>query len=196
MTTAFTITYDYLCPFARIANETLVGMLDDGVDYDVTFAPFSLTQNHRSDDEPAVWDPAASLDDASGVRALLWSLAIRDGFPDRFPDFHRRLFDARHDHGVDINDEAVLATVAGGARLDAADVADIVSSGVPAKTLRDEHTALVDDHAVFGVPTFIAGDEAVFVRFMERNRPDDLARVVDMIGWANVNEFKRTRIPR
>jgi hypothetical protein len=36
----------------------------------------------------------------------------------------------------------------------------------------------------------------VFVRFMERHRRDDLERVVDMLGWANLNEFKRTRIPR
>ena len=59
-----------------------------------------------------------------------------------------------------------------------------------------EHTRLVEDHAVFGVPTFIAGGEAVFVRFMERHRPDDVARVIDMIGWSNLNEFKRTTIPR
>lgn len=196
MTTSFAITYDYLCPFARIANETLVDMLESGADYEVTFTPFSLTQNHRADGDPAVWDPGQSPDDASGVRALLWSLAVRDEFVEAFPAFHRRLFNARHDDGADINDEAVLRAIALEVGLDADAIADSVASGVPAKVLRDAHTSLVDDHAVFGVPTFIAGDEAVFVRFMERGRPDDLAKVVDMLAWSNVNEFKRTRIPR
>lgn len=196
MTTAFTLTYDYLCPFARIANETVVHMLERGDDYDVTFMPFSLTQNHRGPEGPAVWDDGEDLADASGVRALLWSLAVRDEAPEAFGSFHRAVFDARHDDGADINDPVVLARIAEDSGLDAAAIGSAVGSGIPMKVLRDEHTRLVEDHAVFGVPTFIADGEAVFVRFMERHRPDDVARVIDMIGWSNVNEFKRTTIPR
>ena len=36
MTKRFTITYDYLCPFARTANEAVIEALDDEADYDVT----------------------------------------------------------------------------------------------------------------------------------------------------------------
>lgn len=196
MSTAFTITYDYLCPFARIANDAVIDVLEAGDDFEVTFAPFSLSHNHLSDDEPAVWDDDSPNADASGVLALQWSLAVRDSYGHRFRDFHRALFAARHDDGADVNDERVLAEVATLTGLDADAVAGIVADGVPMKTLRDEHTALVEEHAVFGVPTFIAGDEAVFVRLMDRDRPDDLRRVVDMVTWANLNEFKRTRIPR
>ncbi len=196
MTTTLSITYDYLCPFARIANETLVDMLEDGADYDVSFMPFSLTQNHRSDHEPAVWADGTSLDAASGVRALLWSLAVRDGDGDRFRSFHRAVFNARHDDGVDINDVDVLAQIARSVGVDVAAVESSVASGLPAKTLEAEHTALVNDHAVFGVPTFIAGEEAVFVRLMHRHRRDDVARVIELLSWSNLNEFKRTRIPR
>jgi hypothetical protein len=46
------------------------------------------------------------------------------------------------------------------------------------------------------VPTFIDGDEAVFIRFMERGRVDDLERALDLLGWNRLNEFKRTTIPR
>ena len=46
------------------------------------------------------------------------------------------------------------------------------------------------------MPTFIEGDEAVFVRFMERGRVDDLERMLDLLQWSRLNEFKRTRIPR
>ena len=59
-----------------------------------------------------------------------------------------------------------------------------------------EHTEAVDLWAVFGVPTYIEDDEAVFVRFMERGRVDDLERAVDLLQWSRLNEFKRTRIPR
>ena len=38
----FAITFDYLCPFARIANEVVVDALSDGLDWDVEFLPFSL----------------------------------------------------------------------------------------------------------------------------------------------------------
>jgi protein-disulfide isomerase-like protein with CxxC motif len=192
----FTVTYDYLCPFARIASESLVDAVASGAPYDVTFKPFSLAQNHLDDDAVAVWDRDPSDEQGRGVLALLWSLAVRDDFSDSFPTFHKALFNAKHDDLEDISDDAVLRDVAKNAGLDADDVAASVASGVPAKTLEAEHTALVEDLGVFGVPTFIAGDEAVFVRFMERHKLDDLDRVIDMISWSNVNEFKRTRIPR
>ena len=69
-------------------------------------------------------------------------------------------------------------------------------SGRPLKALATEHTEAVERWAVFGVPTFIEGDEAVFIRFMERGRTDDLERALDMLQWTRLNEFKRTRIPR
>jgi predicted DsbA family dithiol-disulfide isomerase len=196
MTTSFTITYDYLCPFARIANETLVADLEGGADYDVTFAPFSLHQNSLPEGSRAVWDGAPGAPTGSGVLALAWSLAVRDTVPEAFLAFHAALFSARHDDGADLNDPDVLRAVATGVGLDADAIGAVVDGGVPMKVLRDEHTRLVEEHAVFGVPTFIAGREAVFVRLMERHRPDDLRRVIEMLEWSNLNEFKRTRVDR
>jgi protein-disulfide isomerase-like protein with CxxC motif len=192
----FTVTYDYLCPFARIASESLVDAIGAGAPYDVTFKPFSLAQNHLDDDAVAVWDRGPSDEQGRGVLALLWSLAIRDGFSESFLEFHKSLFNAKHDDLSDIGDEVVLRDVATKVGLDADAVAAAVETGVPAKTLAVEHTALVEDLGVFGVPTFIDGEEAVFVRFMERHKLDDLDKVIDMISWTNVNEFKRSRIPR
>jgi len=192
----FTVTYDYLCPFARIASESLVDAVVAGAPYDVTFKPFSLAQNHLDDDAVAVWDRGPSDEQGRGVLALFWSLAIRDGFSESFLEFHKSLFNAKHDDLADIGDEAVLRDLATKVGLDADAVAAAVETGVPAKTLAAEHTALVEDLGVFGVPTFIDGEEAVFVRFMERHKLDDLDKVVDMISWTNVNEFKRSRIPR
>ena len=189
----FAVTFDYLCPFARNANEAVLSGLERGEDWDVTFRPFSLAQAHTEEGETAVWERPEG---ASGVRALLWGLATRDEFPEVFPLVHRSLFAARHDHGLDIGDESVLreAVAAAGGNPDA--VAEVVASGRPGKVLASEHSEAVERWAVFGVPTFIVGEEAVFVRFMERDRVEDLRRVLELLTWTNLNEFKRTRVPR
>ncbi len=194
--TEFAITYDYMCPFARNANETIVEMLESGWDAHVTFTPFSLHENSLPDSVPSVWDPEGEGLDGRGIRAIAWSLAVRDEDPRHFGRFHCAIFAARHDEGRDINDEQVLRDLASGVGVDVEAIAPVVASGVPMKTLRVEHTANVDEFGVFGVPTFIGGGQAVFVRLMERHNADDVLGVVSMLEWSNLNEFKRTRIPR
>lgn len=193
---AFALTYDYLCPFARIANETVVGALRTGAEWQVTFLPFSLSEAHIDDGAPSVWDRDFDEEGMRGVRALAWSLAVRETFPDSFLDFHLELFSARHDRAADVDSLDTLPRVATTAGLDPDAIAAVVATGKPLAALADEHTNAVDRWSVFGVPTFIAGDEAVFVRFMERHRVDDVARVLDMLDLTNLNEFKRTVIPR
>ncbi len=193
---SFAITYDYLCPFARNANEAVVDALSSGADWDVTFRPFSLQENHNGEDELPVWDRALDADVGSGVLALLWSLAVHDEFPDSFLVFHVALFAARHDDALDIGDQQVLRDVANSVGLDDCAVADAVGTGLAQERLRDEHTSLVDDFDVFGVPTFIANGEAVFARIMDRHNVTDVTRVVNMLDWTNLNEFKRTTIPQ
>ena len=131
-----------------------------------------------------------------GVRALLWGIAVRDAFPDHFLDFHLGVFRARHDEGKKIAEEPVLREVAASVGLDPDAVAEEVASGRPLKALEEEHTEAVDRYAVFGVPTIIEGDEAVFVRLMERGNVDDFAQALDLVGSTRLNEFKRTKIPR
>jgi hypothetical protein len=76
-----------------------------------------------------------------------------------------------------------------------------VESGWPAKVIRDEHEGVVSTLDVFGVPTFIVGDDAVFVRLMNRPKGDaDVARsTIDRIlglisEQPELNEFKHTRL--
>jgi hypothetical protein len=191
---SFAITYDYLCPFARNANEAVVDALEAGADWDVTFRPFSLQQNHNGDEELPVWDHALDADMGSGVRALLWSIAVHDEFPDSFLAFHMALFAARHEDALDLGGERVLRDVANVVGLDDTAVAAVVATGRPQERLKDEHSSLAVDLEVFGVPTLIAGGEAVFVRIMDRHNVADVTRVIDMLEWTNLNEFKRTRI--
>jgi protein-disulfide isomerase len=188
------VTYDYLCPFARNAHEAVVAALRDGSDLEVRFVPFSLEQAHVEEGQPPVWEtPVEQL--RRGVRALAYGLAVRDEFPESFFDFHLAAFAARHDHGQKFETD-VLDDVVASVGLDVEAVRKVVETGRPLEALAAEHTEAVDRWSVFGVPTFIDGDEAVFIRFMERGRVDDLERALDLLGWNRLNEFKRTTIPR
>jgi predicted DsbA family dithiol-disulfide isomerase len=189
------VTFDYRCPFARNAHEAVVAAVRDGADIDYRFQAFSLDQVHVEEGTPPVWERAEG-ERGGGVLALEWGIAIRDQFPDHFLDAHVALFAARHDKGLQLKDQAVLREAAVGAGLDPDAVAAEVASGRPLKTLAAEHTEALERWGVFGVPTFCEGDDAVFIRFMDRGRADDLSRAVDLIPWSRFNEFKRTRVPR
>lgn len=195
MPRSIAVTFDYRCPFARNAHEAVVNAIREGSDLNVRFVPFSLDQSHVEEGEPPVWerDPA---DWGTGVLALLYGIAVRDRFPDSFLDAHVALFAQRHDHGLKLGHEAVLQEAVTQVGLDAAAVTDEAWSGRPLATLAAEHTHMVDRYSVFGVPTFVTEDDAVFVRFMERGRTDDLTRALDLLDWSRLNEFKRTQVPR
>ena len=196
MTTSFSVTFDYLCPFARNAAEGVVAGMRDGRDWDPQFTPFSLSQVHVDEGDADVWDRPLGAPGSSGVRALCWGLSIQELHPDRFFDYHLASFAARHDEGNNVNDPSVLANVAASVDLDADAIAAHVDGGGPLLLLAQAHTEAVKRWSVFGVPTFIQGDEAVFVRLMERGRADDVQQVIDMLTWSRLNEFKRTVVPR
>lgn len=199
MSTSFAVTWDYRCPFARVAHKHVIAALRDGADLEVTWVPFSLKQVHVDDDEPDIW---SRPHDDSGLFALQVGVAVRDHAPDRFLDVHERLFDARHEHGRDLRDPQVVRSTLDEAGVDADAILGLVGEGALLDVVRREHEAAVRDHHVWGVPTFIAGDRAVFVRLMDP--PADAAdarrtveRLLDLItGWPALNELKATTIPR
>ena len=196
----FSVTFDYLCPFARIGSEVVLRALDAGADHEVDFRAFSLSQVHLGEGDAPVWQPGAPP--RSGVLALAWGLAIRDELPDRFAAAHLAIFSARHDRGLDLNDPEVLRAAVASAGVDPDEVARLVDSGKPAAALAADHTWAVEEHHAFGVPTFVAGDRAMFVRLMRRPADDaearaTLDRLLDLvIGWPELNELKAARIPR
>lgn len=189
------VTFDYRCPFARNAHEAVVAAVRAGSEIEWRFVPFSLDQAHVDAGYSAVWDRPPT-ERGSGVLALTWGIAVRDAFPEHFLAFHVACFAARHDEHQRIQDEPVLRGVAAGVGLDADAVAAEVATGAPLAALAAEHTRAVEDHAVFGVPTFIEGEHAAFVRLMERGSTDDLAEIVTILPMGHINEFKRTRLPR
>lgn len=201
MTRSFQITFDYLCPFARNANEHVITALRAGADLDVRFLPYSLSQGHVDAGEPAVWDqdePHA----VPGVLALQVGLLARDDHPERFLDVHEALFAARHDAGRHLGDADVLRAVLTDAGLSADAVFAGIDDGRALELLRREHTTAVEDHGVWGVPTFITDRRAVFVRLMDRPGDDGVLatarveQVVDLVDApAELNEFKQVDLP-
>lgn len=196
---AFAVTFDYRCPYARIAHDHVVTALEAGAGWDVRFLPFSLSQAHVEEGDTSVWDDPER---DSGIVALQTGIAVRDGWSDAFLAVHRGLFDLRHVHGGSLRDRDSVAKVLVDAGLDAEDVLAEVDSGRPFATIQREHTDFVASHHVWGVPTFIVGDRAVFVRLLDTPHGDgDLAiatvqRVLDQIAWPLLNELKHTSIPR
>ena len=197
---AFSVTWDYRCPFARNAHEHLLDAIDNGAQWDVSFVPFFLDQVHVAEGAPPAWeDPARQ----PNLDALAAGVVVRDRFPDRFTAVHRALFRARHDEGGDLRDREVVSAALERGGVDPQAVLAEVDDGWPAEVVRKEHERVVADLEVFGVPTFIVGNAAVFVRLMERPGGDGakaqrtVERIIDLIGdHPELNEFKHTRVAR
>ncbi|MHB8289674.1 MAG: DsbA family protein [Acidimicrobiales bacterium] len=194
----FSVTWDYRCPFARNANEHILTALQGGAEWDVTFIPFCLDQAHVDEGEKDVWD------DESMTQNLLAGqvgIVVRDRVPEQFPKVHLSIFRARHDESLDLRDEDVLRSTLAACGVDPNMVFANIEDGWPLEVYRKEHEAAVDNHSVFGVPTFIVGDQAAFVRLMTRPEGDsDTARAVieNVLGTMalhpELNEFKHTSI--
>ena len=200
MTTSFAVSWDYRCPFARNASEHILTALAAGADWDVTWVPFSLNQAHVEEGDPDVWDDPSK---APSLVAMQAGIAVRDRWPEAFPAVQRALFAARHDEGRDIREEDVVRDVLNANGVDADEVFKEIAGGQPLKAFRTEHERAVADSHVFGVPTFIAGGQAVFVRVMDRPGDDadqartTVERILDLLTtWPELNEFKHTSIAR
>jgi hypothetical protein len=198
MTISFGITYDYRCPVARNAHEHVVAALRSGADWDVQFVPFSLSQIHVEEGDTPVWDDP---DQAGDLLALEASIVVANKFPDRFLDVHEALFAARHDQARDLRDESVLSEVLQASGVDATAVIEQLQDKAVLDQLRKSHEDSVSDHQVFGVPTFIVGDRAAFVRIMTRPQGDSevatatIERVLELLtDHPELNEVKHTTV--
>jgi hypothetical protein len=197
--TAFAITWDYRCPFARNAHEHVIEGLRAGAPWDVTWLAFSLGQVHVPEGEPDIW---GRWQEDTGLLALQAGVVVRDRYPDRFLDVHEALFALRHDQGGQLKDEASVREVLTGQGIDADAVFEVIATGDAIVTVQQEHESAAKEHNVWGVPTFIVGDQASFVRFMHRPEGDGevarrtIDRTLDLLTWPELNEFKHSSIPR
>jgi hypothetical protein len=196
----FAVNWDYRCPFARNAHEHLVLALADGADadWDVTFLPFSLSQVHVPEGGTPVWDDPQKAPD---LIALASGVVVRDQYPDRFLDAHIALFAARHDEGLDLRVPEVVAGVLDGVDLPGAKIVAEAQSGEPFGEIKAAHEKAVSQWDAWGVPTFVVGEQAVFVRLMSRPAGDAALarRTIDGVlaifdTLPDLNEFKHTSL--
>ena len=154
MTKSFAMTLDYLCPFARNANEHVVAGLAGGADLDVRFLAFSLEQAHVEEGGKPVWEEPERYPPSL---PMLAGLVVRGREPDKFLAAHAAIFAIRHEHGVHLRDRDVVAKALDDVGVDGAGVLSAIHDGWPLDLLQNDHTEAVKTWDVFGVPTFISG---------------------------------------
>jgi hypothetical protein len=198
-TTSFTISFDYRCPFAKIMHLHVLRAIDAGAGFKVDFAPWSLNQPHRSEDDPDVWDDPRRDPD---LLALAAGVSVRDQQPQRFAAAHEALFRGRHDKGLSMKTSDEVFDVLGAVDVDVDMVRADLDSRRPHLVVGESHERLARFEP-FGVPTFFVGEDAVFVRYMDDPSDDwDASKelVESILGTienrSSLNEYKHTRVRR
>jgi hypothetical protein len=198
MTRSFGLTFDYRCPFARLVHDHVVEGLRTGADWNVTFLPFCLGQAHVEYGEQDIWE---TPERDSGLLALQLAISLRDQQPDSLLNYHQAMFNYRHVSGGNLNDRAKITSIIESAGGNAIQAFADVESGRTLGVVREEHTKYVNSHEVWGTPTFVVEDKAVFVRLLDHAHGDGaiarrtIDRILDDIEWPILNEFKHTSIP-
>jgi hypothetical protein len=196
---SFSLNFDYRCPFARNANEHVVAALRASAPFEVRFVPYSLSVHVESENGLSVWEDPLRRKELTALGA---GVVVRDRFPEHFLSTHLSLFAIRHDDGEDLREDVVVARALERGGVDADLIFKELADGWPYETLRREHEELERTHDVWGVPTFIVGERAVFVRLLKRPSEDAqesitvIKGIIDLIdNHPEINEFKHTAIP-
>lgn len=198
MTRSFGLTFDYRCPFARLVHDHVVEGLRAGADWNVTFLPFCLGQAHVEEGQQDIWE---TPERDSGLLSLQLAISLRDQQPDALLDYHQAMFNYRHASGGNLNDRAKITAIIEAAGGNAEQAFADVESGRTLQVVREEHTKYVNSHQVWGTPTFVIDDKAVFVRLLDHAHGDSavalrtINRILDDIDWPILNEFKHTSVP-
>jgi len=194
----FVLLYDYRCPFAKNIHLHAISALRAGAEFDVTFAPWTMSQGHRTPGSPDVWDDPSK---DSELLSLAYSTSIRDLQADHFLDAHEALFLGRHERGIRLISHEEIAEVLSSTGVDVesarADVEDRRPHEVIGETFRH-----FERLQAFGVPTFIVNKGATFVRYM-KPPTEDAANSIEIISSLvtlmadspDLNEFKHTQLP-
>jgi predicted DsbA family dithiol-disulfide isomerase len=193
----FDLSYDYRCPFAKNIHLHVVSALRAGADFNVTFVPWTMSQGYRADGAPDTWDDPSR--DAEHL-ALAVSTSIRDLAPEHFLDAHEALFRARHERAIRLVNEGEIAQALEGLGLDLGTVFEDVASRRPHKVMGESFREF-ERYEAFGVPTFVVGGDATFVRYMNPPTNDASASialieslVTLMSDQSALNEFKHTKV--
>jgi len=193
----FEISFDYRCPFAKNIHLHVISALRSGAQFDVTFAPWTLSQGHRVEGSPDVWD---NPDYDADLLALAAAVSVRDRQPEFFLDAHEQLFRARHERAVRLVTIEEITSVLEPLGVDMEAVRADLATRRPHEVIARSHDRFARFES-FGVPTFIVGEDATFVRYMQPPTEDVQASVelvnslvTMMATQPELNEFKHTQL--
>ncbi len=194
----FELSFDYRCPFAKNIHLHVVTALKAGADFDVTFAPWSLSQGHRPEGSPDVWTTSAFDDELLSLAA---GISVRDLQPEFFLDAHEALFRARHERAIRLVTLDEIRGVLEPIGVDMAVLEADLATRRPHDVIGTSHARFARVEA-FGVPTFVVDGDATFVRYMSPPSGDPQASI-DLVNslvtlmavQPELNEFKHTRLP-
>ena len=175
----------------------VISALRAGAPIDVTFAPWTLSQGHRVEGSPDVWEnPEYDAD----LLALAAGVSVRDLQPELFLDAHEALFRARHEQAIRLATLAEVSSVLEPLGVDMKVVQDDLQTRRPHDVIAESHRRFARFEA-FGVPTFVVDEDATFVRYM-KPPTDDAQASIDLVNslvtlmaaQPEINELKHTRI--
>ena len=196
--TRFEVSFDYRCPFAKNIHLHVVAALRAGADFDVTFVPWTLSQGHRPEGAADVWDDPSYEGD---LIALAAGVSVRDQQPEYFLAAHEALFRARHERAVRLSSFEEIAATLEPLGVDLIRVREDLDARRPYRVIKASYERFAGVEA-FGVPTFVVGDDATFVRYMDppTDDADASTRLIEsllalMTNQPQLNEFKHTRLP-
>ena len=187
--TAITVYFDYMCPFAFRGVRLLTEIEQTRPDISVAWRHFSLEQvnaiSRGKDPEWKVWEQPL---DYKGIyrksrgrllRPFLASHAASLQGVEPFARFRLALFGAFHDDWLDTSDPEVLLDVARQVDLDMDAFQANWQSQEGRDRLRDDHLS-GEEAGVFGVPTLIINNcEATYMRLSEYPPAEEMQTFFD-----------------
>lgn len=169
---------------------------------DIDWQPFSLAQvNADSNAELKTWEQPGVLDGSDKTfLAHMSGLAAKRQGEEAFKSFFVALLKARHEEKKDLNDPEVMKEAATVAGLDMGRFLEDQSDPDLLREIAESHTKAVEEHGVFGVPTYVfPGGNAAFLKMFIP--PDEQAAEIydsmtHVIGQLeHVGEMKRPQPP-
>jgi len=152
-------------------------------DLDVRWSYFSLTQVNSRVEGWTIWGQVGAEDDVRGRAAFMAAEAARRQDPDgsRFQRFHMELLRQRHELETAVDTPAALSAAAEAAGLDLERFERDRQDPETLRALARDHQRAVDEHGVFGTPTFVLADgQAAYVRLRPApSDPDEAVAVFD-----------------
>ena len=135
-----------------------------------------------------------------GLTAMKAGQAAKRQGSKPFEAFHLELLKASHERRKKMSDPTAITDVANSSGLDIVRFQKDLADRQIVEELGESHTRAVEDHGVFGVPTFVFPNGASAYLKMFRPSEDKAVQVFEslrtvMEDWKNLGEIKRPQPP-